>query len=347
MHIVTAAEALRRYDEEHVKPSAASEAGSSEGSTGWISDSEEVHLTVVGSAAELRIQASQLRAVDRPTVCKRALDVLRSDLDVLAGHLESAPETPMVDSKEGGVGTGAADFGGGGGGLEEDGGGRDDGRSSLVPIFPASADRAVRMIMPPVQGFPEIIGGVRAGQHPAVSAPGASEMGMPKRRRQKKKAVVAEDGNVYDLPTYVQNVNKKERSTLRLKMPLSGFLVRGEDISVADLVVACGLDVTRRNLLALRSVRGTGQELGRYLVRLWSCRVLLWIGLTIVCVLRLAVTFCWIWWIHHGVSNTRTPRPLFCINREVFKRLLVIMQTRMHVAPPPCLLPSLVAVHRH
>lgn len=36
------------------------------------------------------------------------------------------------------------------------------------------------------------------------------------------------------------------------KVPLSGFLVNGEDVPASELMVANGLDVTKENLLALR-----------------------------------------------------------------------------------------------
>lgn len=37
-----------------------------------------------------------------------------------------------------------------------------------------------------------------------------------------------------------------------LKVPLTGFMVDGEIVPSSELVVAHGLDITRKNLLALR-----------------------------------------------------------------------------------------------
>lgn len=40
--------------------------------------------------------------------------------------------------------------------------------------------------------------------------------------------------------------------SLTWKVPLTGFLVNGEDVPASELMVANGLDVTKENLLALR-----------------------------------------------------------------------------------------------
>lgn len=204
IHYLAAVEALRRYDEEHLKPPDGSESSSYEGSGGWIPDSQEVLFTVVGSRAELLVPASELRAVDFTEACKTVLEALKVNPDVLAGQLEPAPDNPTTTAITA---------------KDEDVGIESHTRSGGVV---ASAESG---------GFQE-----------------------PKRRGRKKKAVVAEDGTAYDLPKYVQHekMMKNNRSTLKLKMPLAGYLVNGEEISVADLVVAGGLDVTPKNILALR-----------------------------------------------------------------------------------------------
>lgn len=223
-------------------------------------------MTVVGSKVELRMLAGELRAIDRPMECRKALEALKADPGVLAGELQVAPENAMAEQD---VATG----GEGGGGVPE----LPNVARSPMPISPAPATPPERSAGQGASGtaavamlhgspLPETIGGVGLGQQSlqqrvnrsAVSGSGSfgGDSSVLKRRRRKRKAVVAEDGNVYDLPTYVQNVDTKyNKSTLRLKMPLSGFLVNGDDTSVADLVVAGGLEVTRQNLLALRSDR--------------------------------------------------------------------------------------------
>lgn len=240
---IAAAEALKRYDEEHLKPPPGSEAAAYEGVGGWIPDARELHLTFVGSNMEMRVKAGELRALDRPLQCKVALDALKTDPKVLGGTLEIAPSVA-----KGGHGSGGSDFVG----MEP---GATGFARAPWAVGVAATDAG--------DGGPA--GGVdafRNGQPEfSFDAMGVGTMdgsggdgGTPKqRRRKKKKSVVAEDGVAYDLPIYVQNVETKQhRSTLRLKMPLTGFLVNGEDVSVADLVVAYGLDVTRKNLLALR-----------------------------------------------------------------------------------------------
>lgn len=203
IHYLAAVEALRRYDEEHLKPPEGAEASSYEGSGGWIPDSQEVMFTVVGSRAELLVAASELRAVDFTEACKTVLEALKVNSDVLAGQLEPAPDNPATTA-----------------------------------ITAKDEDVGIESYTRP--------GGISSGENVGFQE--------PKRRGRKKKAVVAEDGTAYDLPKYVQHekMMKNNRSTLKLKMPLAGYLVSGEEISVADLVVAGGLDVTPKNILALR-----------------------------------------------------------------------------------------------
>lgn len=244
---IAAAEALKRYDEEHLKPPHGSVATAYEGVGAWIPDPRELHVTFVGSNMEMRVKAGELRAIDRPLQCKIALDALKADPKVLAGTLEVAPSVAK------GHGSGGSDF------VGVEPGATGFARAPWA-VGAAASDAADG---PTGGGGGGGFDGFRNG-HSEFSFDGLGAGGMmdggggdgsiPKqRRRKKKKSVVAEDGVAYDLPIYVQNVETKQhRSTLRLKMPLTGFLVNGEDVSVADLVVAYGLDVTRKNLLALR-----------------------------------------------------------------------------------------------
>lgn len=241
---IAAAEALKRYDEEHLKPPPGCVAAAYEGVGGWIPDHRELHVTFVGSNMEMRVKAGELRALDRPLQCKVALDALKSDPKVLAGTLEVAPSV----AKKGGHGSGGSDFVG----MEPGATGFARAPWAVGAAAPDAGDGG------PACGVDAFRNGQSDFSFDGMGAGGMDGSGgdgstQKQRRRKKKKSVVAEDGVAYDLPIYVQNVETKQhRSTLRLKMPLTGFLVNGEDVSVADLVVAYGLDVTRKNLLALR-----------------------------------------------------------------------------------------------
>lgn len=235
---IAAAEALKRYDEEHLQPPEGAEPSPYEGIGGWIPGARELHVTFVGSNMEMRVKASELRAIDRPLQCKLALEALRSDPKVIGGEVE------MVQPASRGPGLSGSDRVG----VEPGSTGFSRAPSATGYTAPASSAvgvEAFKFNIPGASYDGSISGGGMDG--------GGDAFSMKQRRRKRKKSVVAEDGVAYDLPTYVQNVETKlHKSTLRLKMPLTGFLVNGEDVSVADLVVAHGLDVTRRNLLALR-----------------------------------------------------------------------------------------------
>lgn len=231
INLIAAAEVLFRYDEEHLKPAPGTEQSSCEGPGAWIQDSRELHVTFVGSNMEIQVKAGDLRAVDRPLRCKLALEALKCDPKVQAETLEPAP--PLTR----GPGWGGSD---------------------LIGMEPGTTGFARAPSAPAAVGGESAAYNAFNSHIPESSLDSGMEgygegSASKQRRRKKKKSVVAEDGVTYDLPTYVQNVEtKQQRSTLRLKMPLNGFLVNGEDVSVADLVVAYGLDVTRQNLLALR-----------------------------------------------------------------------------------------------
>lgn len=234
IHPIAAAEILHRYDEEHFRPPAGQE---DEG--GWISDSRQINVTFVGSSMEINVKAGDLRALDRALQCKIVLEALKNDPKTI----EQPPplEYLPMDSKGEGSLSGTDVIG------------KEVGATGFARTpFAASCASPSRAPMP----FAETVSAdTFRGNFPE------SESGMdvrgdgwpPGRRRKKKKAVTATDGVVYELPTYVQNVDTKlGRSTLRLKMPLSGYLVNEEPVSVTDVVVAYGLEVSRKNLLALR-----------------------------------------------------------------------------------------------
>lgn len=198
-------------------------------------------MTIAGSKMERRVKASDLRAVDRPLQCRLALETLKRDPKVLEGTLERA----VSNSEYVGMGPGSTGF--------------TLASSSAFDVATSVSGGAVEDIVVgagtfklnnPDSLYRGIIGGTDFGS----SSVGGGGLASKQRRRKKKTFVTAEDGVAYALPAYVQNVveSKQNRSSLRLKMPLSGFLVNGEDVSVADLVVAHGLEVTVKNLLALR-----------------------------------------------------------------------------------------------
>ena len=239
IHPIAAAEILHRYDEEHAKlpHGQTSEPTTHPDGGGWIPDSGQVHVTFVGSAMEILVKAGDLRALDRPLQCKLALETLKND----PRTMEEPPPLEVLST-----------------GSREDGS-RGIGTEAGATGFALSPLAGDCMSPSPTPAAPvEAIGAdaFRINCPESALEPGLDVKGdgcTPARRRKKKKAVKANDGVVYELPTYVQNVDTKlGRSTLRLKMPLSGFLVNGESVSVADLVVAYGLEVTRKNLLALR-----------------------------------------------------------------------------------------------
>lgn len=248
IHLITAAEALHRYDEEHLTPPTGSDPTlPDEESAGWIPDSLDVCVAVMGTEVEMTVKARELRAVDRQLECKRALESLLADPTVLAGKLDLPPDVGI----DGGDGAGADAVG-----MEP--GSTGFCRVAHVVANPLPSTPAKRGLGADLTASSPASGGPGAGTTTTTTV-GAERLApadgdIPTRRtKRRKKSVVAEDSVSYELPTYVQNVEvKHSRSTLRLKMPLTGFLVNGDLTSVADLVVATGLDVTRKNLLALR-----------------------------------------------------------------------------------------------
>ncbi|CAM9238969.1 unnamed protein product [Ectocarpus sp. 4 AP-2014] len=279
IHTIIAAEAMIRYDEEHVKPpegSSLAEESSHYGAGRWIPDSRVIHMTYTGSDMELRVKAGDLRAVNRPLQCKMALEALKSDPKVLEGKLEPAP--PSVDVYgSGGAETVGSEPGATGfsrspeslqpassdtrsGGRRVAGGG--EGRGSRAPVGGANAE------------FSLLFGGAAAFANDGFvddhdnGRPRTKDLdstSMHRRRKKKKKTVVVpaatEEGGEggesaveYDLPLHVQIVEGKQcRPSLRLKVPLTGFMVDGEIVPSSELVVAHGLDITKKNLLALRA----------------------------------------------------------------------------------------------
>lgn len=203
----------------------------------------------------MRVKASDLRAVDRPLQSKLALEALKLDPTVLEGKLESAPPVSQghgfggsddVGMEPGSIGFAHAPTAEASAGPDPSvsipGVGSEGSPAATVNMFKRN------FVDASLQG-----GGGSDGGSGESGVHGFAGQKQQHRRRKKKKTVVAEDGVTYDLPTYVQNVEAKQhRSSLRLKMPLTGFLVNGEEVSVADLVVAYGLEITRKNLLALR-----------------------------------------------------------------------------------------------
>lgn len=243
IHLITAAEALYRYDEEHLRPSTEWEPTLPYGESAcWIPDSMDVRVAVMGTEVEMTVKARDLRAVDRHLECKRALESLRVDQTVLAGKLDLAPDA-AVDAVDGD----RADFVG----MEPG----STGFCRVVPVMagPVACAPATRGSGTDSRAGNAGSGGLDLGAGGEEGLAPADGGYPAKRKKRRKTSVVAEDGVSYELPTYVQNVETKlSRSTLRLKMPLNGFLVNGDHIAVADVVIANGLDVTRKNLLALR-----------------------------------------------------------------------------------------------
>lgn len=243
--MITAAEALYRYDEEHQKPSSDWEPAMLYGDyAGWIPDSMDVRVAVMGTEVEMTMKARDLRAVDRHLDCKRALESLMVDPTVLAGRLDLAPDAGVDGAN----------------GDKVDLVGMEPGSTGFCRMVQTVAAGPLACAPPAARGSgmdsragnPGYGGlGLGAGGEEGLAA---ADSGCPaKRKKRRKTSVVAEDGVSYELPTYIQNVETKlSRSTLRLKMPLNGFLVNGDHIAVADVVVASGLDVTRKNILALR-----------------------------------------------------------------------------------------------
>ncbi|CAN0150565.1 unnamed protein product, partial [Hapterophycus canaliculatus] len=248
---------------------------------GWIPDSRVIHMTFTGSNMDLKVKAGDLRALDRPLQCKLALEALKSDPKVLAGTLEPAPPDLEV------YGTGGTDTVGpepGATGFARapepfppsSSGSRYGGKSAAKRAggagarFPPGGTNAEFSLLfgGGGPGFGEVDYGNEDGGDDDDSD--SSPRYRKKKKKKKKKTVtvlepaatagadgVAATAAVeYDLPLHVQSVEGKQcRPSLRLKVPLSGFLVDGEEVAPSELVVANGLDVTKKNLLALRACR--------------------------------------------------------------------------------------------
>eukprot|EP00903_Cladosiphon_okamuranus_P011713 g11016.t1 len=278
IHNIIAAEAITRYDEEHQKPPEASslaEESSYYGVGGWIPDSRVIHMTFAGSKMELKVKAGELRAVDRPLQCKLALEALKADSGVLQGKLEPAPVGVEVYGTDGtdaiGPEPGATGFArtaeavqSTASGYRSTTQGAVGGRGARASLGGAHAE------------FSSLFGGTEGGGGLGEGG-GGGEVGNPeldstqkhRKKKKKKKTVVvpvaaADEGEggggggfvEYDLPLHVQCVEGKQCSpSLRLKVPLTGFLVNGEEAPPSEIMVANGLDVTKENILVLRACR--------------------------------------------------------------------------------------------
>eukprot|EP00752_Nemacystus_decipiens_P009158 g8180.t1 len=281
IHRIIAAEAITRYDEEHQKPPETSSLESSYyGVGGWIPDSRIIHMTFAGSNMELKVKAGDLRAIDRPLECKLALEALKADPTVLQGQLDPVPVSVEVYGSDGGNAVGSEPGSTGFVRAAEAGPSAVSGYRSGPKA--SVGGRGARASLGGSQTELSLLFGGAAGGRLGDSAGGedvddleldskrgrAGKWGEgPVKKKKKKKTVVvsvaAEDGGEgggdaveCELPLHVQCVEGKQCSpSLRLKVPLTGFLVNGEEAPESELMVANGLDVTKENLLALRACR--------------------------------------------------------------------------------------------
>lgn len=204
-------------------------------------------MTFAGSNMELRVKASDLRAINRPLQCKMALEALKSDPKVLAGKLEPAPPaievygtggTDTVGLEPGATGFSRApeplqptssDFrpgakGAAGVGGVEGFGGRGGG-GGRTPFGGASAE--FFSLFGGVAGFGEGGGGDDFDDEDCDDFDSTPRQRRKKKRKKKTVVIPAGSGEggggaavEYDLPFHVQSVEGKQCSpSLRLKVP--------------------------------------------------------------------------------------------------------------------------------